>query len=347
MGRRVVVAGAGAIGASIAYHLALLGADGVVLCDTGEIASGATGRAMGGVRQQFSTEAEVRLARASAKFFHELGAPLFAPVGYLFLATSDDGWARLQTRAELQRSLGVPVVDVDPSHVVGLRTDDVRGAVCCYEDGTADPVGVTRELVRRAAELGVEVREHTDAHELDAEWLIVACGAASPLLVPELPIRPLVRQLVDVGPVEGLPLELPMVIEDETTFHFRRRDDCLRLAYREPAPRWSDEPSVDAELVAEVRELLAHRYPAAAGAPVERAWAGLYDMTPDAHPVIGFVGEGLYVAAGFSGHGFMQSPAVGKAVAEEFLDLEPSYDLAPYRLARFSGDEVFPEELVL
>jgi len=96
-----------------------------------------------------------------------------------------------------------------------------------------------------------------------------------------------------------------------------------------------------------VRERLAYRYPSAAAAPVERAWAGLYDMTPDAHPIIGPFGDAVYVAAGFSGHGFMQSPAVGRAVAEELLGLEPTFDLAPYRLERFAGDQVFPEELVL
>ena len=90
---RVVVAGAGAIGASIAYHLALRGADGVVLAELGDIAGGATGKAMGGVRQQFTTEAEVRLAQASVRLFRELGAPLFEQVGYLFLATSEEGLA--------------------------------------------------------------------------------------------------------------------------------------------------------------------------------------------------------------------------------------------------------------
>jgi sarcosine oxidase subunit beta len=156
-----------------------------------------------------------------------------------------------------------------------------------------------------------------------------------------------VRQLVDVGPVDGLPADLPMVVEDETTFHFRRRDACLRLAYREPAPRWSTDEVVDESLVAEVREMLAHRYPSAAHAPIDRAWAGLYDMTPDAHPIIGTIGDGLYAACGFSGHGFMQSPAVGRAVAEELLFGESSLDLTPYRLERFSREAVFPEDLVL
>jgi sarcosine oxidase subunit beta len=335
------------MGASIAYHLSLLGADDVVVCDIGEVASGATGKAMGGVRQQFSTAAEVLLAKASIDFFKELGAPLFDQVGYLFCATSEEGLDRLRSRAELQRGLGVPVEAVDATEVDGLRADDVLGAVICREDGVADPLAVARELVRRAAERGVEVREHTDVRDVDRDVLVVACGWRSAELVPELPIRPLVRQLVDVGPVEGLPQTLPMVVEEETTFHFRRRDACLRLAYREPSARWSSDEVVDGALVDEVRERLAHRYPSAAGAPVERTWAGLYDMTPDAHPIIGPLGDGAYVAAGFSGHGFMQSPAVGRAVAEELLGLSPTFDLAPYRLERFAGDEVFPEELVL
>jgi glycine/D-amino acid oxidase-like deaminating enzyme len=344
---RIVIAGAGVVGASIAYHLALLGAREVTLADRGAIASGATGKAMGGVRQQFSTAAEVRLARESVRFFQELGAPLFEQVGYLFLATTEAGAWRLRSRMAIQRELGVPVEDVDPARVAGLRTDDVVAAGACWDDGVAEPAAITRELVRRAVERGVGVRERTDAQELDREVLVVAAGAASPQLCPDLPIRPLCRQLVEVGPVAGLPDDLPMTIEDETTFHFRRSGELLRLAMTEPEPRWTDRQEVDAALVEDWRTRLAHRYPAAAGAPVVRAWAGLYDMTPDAHPIIGWVGDGVYAACGFSGHGFMQSPAVGRAVADELLHGESELDLSPYRLERFGGDEVFPETLVL
>jgi sarcosine oxidase subunit beta len=344
---RIVIAGAGAIGASIAYHLALLGARDVVLCDRGEIASGATGKAMGGFRQQFSTAAEVRLAQESAKLFRELGPPLFEAVGYLFLATTEEGWTRLRARAELQRELSVPVEEVDPTRIRGLRTNDVVGAVACWEDGIAEPPEITRELVRRAAGRGVDVREHTDARGLQCDVLVIACGARSPELAAELPIRPLVRQLVDVGPVADLPADLPMVVEDETTFHFRRRGEMLRLAMTEPTPRWGEQEQVDQTLVVDWRRRLARRYPAASTAPVVRAWAGLYDMTPDAHAVIGWVGDGVYAACGFSGHGFMQSPAVGRAVAEELVKGESELDLSPYRLERFAGDEIFPETLVL
>jgi sarcosine oxidase, subunit beta len=344
---RIVVAGAGAIGASIAYHLALRGSSEVVLADRAEIASGATGKAMGGVRQQFSTDAEVRLARESIGFFKALGAPFFEQVGYLFLATTEKGLAELEARAELQRGLGVPVENMDASRIGGLNTDDVLGAVACWEDGVAEPTALTRELVKRAADLGVEIRERTDAGEIECDSLVIAAGASSPQLWPGLPIRPLCRQLVDVGPVAGIPADLPMVLEAETGFHFRRSGEMLRLAMGEALPRWTDREEVDQELVEDWRARLAHRFPSAAGAPVERAWAGLYDMTPDAHPVIGWVGEAVYAACGFSGHGFMQSPAVGKSVTEELLDGHASLDLSPYRIDRFESGLVFPEDLVL
>lgn len=343
---RVVVAGAGAIGASVAYHLALAGARDVVLCDRAGVASGSTGKAMGGVRQQFSTAAEVRLTQESIRFFAELGEPLFSQVGYVFLATSEGGLAELDERRALQVGLGVPVERIDAGTISGLFVDDVLGAVACWEDGVADPPAVTRELVRRAVELGVEVHEGVDARELDRDVLVVACGPWSPELV-ELPIRPLCRQLVDTTPVPGLPGALPMVVEAETGFHFRRVGEGLRLAMAETELRWGWEEAVDDTLVEDWLARLARRYPPAAGTRAARAWAGLYDMTPDAHPIIGWVDEGVYAACGFSGHGFMQSPAVGKAVAEELLEGASDFDLSPYRLERFAAGAVFPETLVL
>jgi glycine/D-amino acid oxidase-like deaminating enzyme len=346
---RVVVAGAGAAGASVAYHLAELGADEVVLCDRGSVAGGATAKAMGGVRQQFSTEAEVRLAQASIRFFEELGGPFFDQVGYLFLATTEDGLAELEGRAELQRSLGVPVVaTAAPSW---LRSDDVAGAVVCWQDGVADPPAVARELVRRAAAGGVEVREGDDATELAADAFVIAAGPWSAevgrKLGVELPIRPLCRQLLATESIDDLPGDLPMTVEAESGFHFRRRGDRLVVAMSDPKPRWGFDEVVDESLFDDRLSRLAHRFPAAVGTHIDQAWAGLYDMTPDAHPILGRVAEGVYAACGFSGHGFMQSPAVGRAVAEEILGLEPSFDLSPYRLDRFESGAVFPEQLIL
>jgi sarcosine oxidase subunit beta len=347
---RVVVAGAGAIGASVAYHLTRRGAKDVVLADVGEVASGATAKAMGGVRQQFSTAAEVRLAQESIRFFEELGPPFFEQVGYLFLATTEAGLAALEERRTLQSELGVPVERVDPSRVRGLRVDDVFGAVACWSDGCADPPAVTRELVRRGVEGGVDLREHTDALGLDADVLVIACGPRSGEVAArrevELPIRPLCRQLLSTTPVAA-PADLPMVVEAETGFHFRRRGDRLVVAMTDASPRWGFDEAVDETVFDDRLARLAHRYPPGASAAIADAWAGLYDMTPDAHPIIGWVGDGVYVASGFSGHGFMQSPAVGEAAAAELVGDDPPFDLTPYRLDRFSGDTSFPETLVL
>ncbi|HEY3921136.1 MAG TPA: FAD-binding oxidoreductase [Gaiellaceae bacterium] len=340
----IVVAGAGAMGANVAYNLALLGARDVVLCDRGEIAGGSTGKAMGGVRQQFSTAAEVRLAQESIGFFAELGPPFFHQVGYLFVATTAPGLRRLEERMTLQRSLGVPVERADLP--AGVRGDDVLGAVACFADGVADPSAVTRELVRRAAELGVRVEEGVDARELDRDKLVICCGPHSPELAPELPIRPLCRQLLATSPLE-LDERLPMVVEEESGFHFRRRGDRLVLAMSDATPRWGFATDVDETVFDDRLARLAHRFPPAAGATIADAWAGLYDMTPDAHPIVGKIGDGVYAACGFSGHGFMQSPAVGRALAEEIVLGRSSLDLSPYALGRFAGELAFPETLVL
>jgi sarcosine oxidase subunit beta len=348
---RIVVAGSGAVGASVAYHLALLGADDVVVAERGELAGGSTSRAMGGVRQQFSTPEEVVLARESIEFLAGLGPRFFRQVGYLFLATTEAGLQELEERRALQNELGVPVERVDSARVAGLATDDVLGATCCWTDGVADPPAVALEVLRRARELGVDVRDHTDAEEVDADVLVIACGPWSPELARtvgvELPIRPLCRQLLETSALPDLPEDLPMVVEAESGFHFRRRGDRLVLAMSDPQPRWTLETTVDESLFPDRLERLAFRYPPAVEATVENAWAGLYDMTPDAHPVVGLVADGVYAACGFSGHGFMQSPAVGRALAELIVRGEPSLDLGPYALERFEAGAVFPEHLVL
>ncbi len=348
---RIVVAGSGAVGASVAYHLALFGADDVVVAERGELVSGSTSRAMGGVRQQFSTAEEVVLARESIDFLARLGPSLFRQVGYLFLATTDEGLAALEERRALQNELGVPVERVDASIVRGLAVDDVLGATCCWSDGVADPGGVAREVLRLAQARGVVVRPNTRAEDVERDVLVIACGPWSPELAAtvgvELPIRPLCRQLLETSPIEGLPDELPMVIEAETGFHFRRRVDRLVVAMTDPEPRWTFETTVDESVFADRLERLARRYPPATGATIANAWAGLYDMTPDAHPIVGRIAEGVYAACGFSGHGFMQSPAVGRAVAELVLRGESSLDLSPYALERFDAGAMFPEHVVL
>jgi sarcosine oxidase subunit beta len=348
--KRIVVAGSGAAGASVAYHLALRGARGVVLVDRGKVAGGSTSRAMGGVRQQFSTAAEVALARESIAFFESLGEPFFRQVGYVFLATSAAGWAELRERAALQRSLGVPVEETDVPP--GVRAADVVGAVACRRDGLADPPAVAHELVRRAVERGVELHEGLRAEDVERDVLVVASGPWSAEVAAsagvDLPIRPLRRQLLETSPLDVAD-DLPMVVEHETGFHFRRAhaSNRLVLAMGDEEPAWGFDTTPDETVIPDRLARLSHRFPAGAGLRIERAWAGLYDMTPDGHPIIGQVAENVYAACGFSGHGFMQSPAMGDALAQLILEGASDLDLSPYGLDRFASGESFAEAAIL
>jgi sarcosine oxidase subunit beta len=242
---------------------------------------------------------------------------------------------------------------VDPSFVAGLQTADVLGATFCAEDGVADPPAVARELVRRAVEAGVELREHTLAESLldEADTLVIACGPWSAALGErvgvELPVRPLCRQLLATESLASSPAMLPMIVESESGFDFRRHGDRLVLAMADAEPRWGFETVVDESVFDDRLARLAHRFPLAASCRIDDAWAGLYDMTPDAHPILGRVADGVYAACGFSGHGFMQSPAVARAIAEEILTGTSELDLAPYRLERFASEVEFPETLIL
>jgi sarcosine oxidase subunit beta len=195
------------------------------------------------------------------------------------------------------------------------------------------------------------VREHVDAEDVSGDVVVIACGPWSAELGEKLgvalPVRPLCRQLLETSPLPDVPDDLPMVIEAETGFHFRRRGDRLVLAMGDARPRWTASTDVDESVIPDRLRRLAHRYPPAAGARIELSWAGLYDMTPDAHPIVGRVADGVYAACGFSGHGFMQSPAVGRALAELILEGESSLDLRPYALERFAAGAAFPERLVL
>ncbi|MFN0205813.1 MAG: NAD(P)/FAD-dependent oxidoreductase [Planctomycetota bacterium] len=351
----IVIAGAGIVGANIAYQLAARGTKGVVLADYGTVACGSTGKAIGGVRQQFSTAEEVKLTQISIQFFESLGSEFFQQYGYLFFATTERGLAELNSRQRKQSALGVPVENVSPAQIAalaaGININDIRGGVYCSKDGLADPPAVAREIVKRAAAMGVEVRERVDPLAIEANTYVIASGCYSVGMAARfdiiLPIRPLVRQLIETEPILQLPERLPMLIEVESGFHFRRKRDRLIVAMNESQPRWQWEQTVDTTVIPDRMRRLRERFAPAIDTNVSRAWAGLYDMTPDAQPILGKVSGNVFVACGFSGHGFMQSPAVGRAIAEEILDGASTIDISHFRLDRFERGVVFHDDVVL
>ena len=339
------------IGVCIAHSLAERGARGVVLCDRGEIA-GAPREGHGGVRQQFSTAIEVEPHPPERGVLRKLGSPYFEQVGYLFVASTEKEWEALRARAEHQRSLGVPVETADRARIAALAPGSPRAissAASLWERRPRRPPP-RRSRWRGARALSASRSSSTPTRARSRP----TCGSSrrgptrpsSGGSGVELPIRPLIRQLFETGPILGIAPRLPMVIESETGFHFRRRGDGLRVAMGDPAPRWSFDARVDESVLGDRLRRLAHRFPAAAGARVDRAWAGLYDMTPDAHPILGKVGDSLFVACGFSGHGFMQAPAVGEAIAQLVLEGERPGPGA-FLLRRFKDGASFAETVVL
>jgi sarcosine oxidase, subunit beta len=368
----VVVVGAGVIGLSIAWHLRRRGVAVLVLERQG-IAAGASGVQPGGVRQQWGTEVNCRLARESARFYGRaqelLDGPVdlrFTPCGYLFLAHSQPALERLRANVAVQAAAGVPsrLVDAEEAArlVPGLGTATLVGGSWCDEDGYVD----RPQSVIEAFALGtrIELAEVTglrldgdgwtlflrDRSDVSTKAVVVAAGIDSPaLLAPlgvELPIEPESRWLFFSEPIRERLME-PLVVSGERRFAAKQLVSGRVLASDlsavgpsdEAAPRWR------AAIRRAIRELL----PVLEYVDFTVLTHGVYDVTPDRQAIIGRVPgmDGLWVAAGFSGHGFMLAPAVGRILAEAIAGAGHDEALGILDLRRFAEDRLLPEPQVV
>ncbi len=378
----VVVVGGGIVGASVAYHLAVTGAGRVLLLERAErLGTGSTGACAGGFRHQFGSEVNVRLSQASipmiVRFSEEHGLPLDVwQDGYLFLVRDEAAWPGFVATAERQRALGVEVEILAPEQaaelVPGISLEGVVGATFGPRDGVADPSGLTlgyATLARRAgAEIrtGVEVRRiavrggrvravETSAGDVEAPAVVDAAGPWAGVLARtaglELPLEPVPRHVVTTGPFRGAPRRRTLVIDAATSFYLHREGPGVLMGMGSPRERPSFDLAPDERFVTE--ELLPKAlrvFPPLAEAGLERVWVGLYEMTPDRHPILGPVPglEGLYLACGFSGHGFQHGPVVGKLLAEMLLEGGArTVDVSCLGLERFARGELVEESLVV
>jgi sarcosine oxidase, subunit beta len=375
-GGRVVIVGGGVIGTSIAFHLSERGYRDVLVVERGLAGEGATARATGGIRHQFSSRVNIELVQRSVPFWLDFeertGAPLdFRQHGYLFLISDPGTLAVFERNAALQRSLGVDVEVLDPEQTAdlfpGIRTADLLGATYTASDGSASPTDAVAGFLRGARQRGVEVRQRTEflglltgrdgtvrgvrtsAGPIEAELVVLAPGpqarAVGELCGVDLPVSPHPRQAFATAPLDGLHGGLPLAVDMGTGAYVHPEPSGAAVigGNDRDAPS-SEKATVDWSRVDSLAAALSHRFPNLAGLEVVRGWAGLREMTPDDHAIVGPVDQvpGLWVAAGFSGHGFMQSPAVGAAVAQWWLEGAPPLDLAPLRLSRFT-DQVTPQ----
>jgi sarcosine oxidase subunit beta len=374
----VVVIGAGVVGASVAYHLARMGCGPVLVLER-EAApgQGSTGRATGGFRAQFGSETNVRLSQLSREkllgFEEELGVdPGYRPCGYLFLAEDEAQLGALRETQSVQRAAGLDeAMEVGLSEIEGInpaiRADGLVGGVFCPTDGFLKPMEILRGYVAGAERLGVRFEYGTECtgFELDgagristvhatsgdvaAGSVVNAAGAWAGVVAREagldLPVEPLRRQVAITHPFAALPEDMPMTIFVRDGFHLRVRDGrVLLLLPDEPDVADPFDQSVEEAWVGAVVETARERVPCLEGASVDRegCWAGLYEMSPDSHALLGRAQEveNLYLANGSSGHGVMHSPALGQLLAEIMSGGSAlAIDVHALRSSRFAENE--------
>ncbi|MGE5460680.1 MAG: NAD(P)/FAD-dependent oxidoreductase [Solirubrobacterales bacterium] len=378
----VVVVGGGVVGASAAYHLAVAGAGRVLLLERADaLGTGSTGACAGGFRFQFSSDVNIRLSQASVplilRFAEEHGLPLDVwQDGYLFLVREEEAWTGFVHAAERQRALGVEVDLLEPADAVrlvpGISLERVIGATYGPRDGIADPSGLTNgyatlarragaELRTRAEVLGVRIDGdrvrgvRTAAGDVDAPVVVNAAGPWAGALAAtagiELPLEPIPRNVATTGPFPGVPERRTLVIDAETSFYFHREGRGVLMGMGSADERSSFDTAPDARFIAERLLPTAVRvFPPLEDAGLERTWAGLYEMTPDRHPIIGPAPgvEGFYLAIGFSGHGFQHAPVVGVLIAEMVIEGSARIvDVSGLGLERFASGDLIREEHVV
>lgn len=373
----VVIVGGGCVGASAAYHLAAAGAGSVLLLERAEaLGTGSTAAAAGGFRHQFSSEINVRLSLASIPmligFEETYGLPLdVTQDGYLFLVGDEETWSAYRADVEMQRALGARVellsAEDAAALIPGVAVGDVVGATYGPDDGIADPSGLTQgyaTLARRAGatiETGVAVEalrvrgervtgvRTASGDEVDAGAVVNAAGPWAGRLAAtagvDLPIRPIPRNVVVTGAFPGAPERKTLVVDTVTSFYFHREGPGVLMGMGARDEQPSFETRVDQEFVSD--ELLPRAvevFPPLEAAGVEHTWCGLYEMTPDLHPVIGRAREGLFMANGFSGHGFQHAPVVGKLLAEMIVEGEATtVDVSALSADRFERGALIGE----
>ena len=323
-----------------------------------------------------------------SKFDEVVGHPAdYRAHGYLFCATNEKHLAYLKANRERQTALGVTNVEwVTPEEiqemVPQLRTDDILGGTFCPTDGFVDPHSVMMGFMLNAREHGARLWLDTQVTGIQVDRgangsststgriagvetprgfisTRVVVNAAGPwaaevarLAGAELPVEPLRRQLVPTEPFDQLPKRFPMVIDMSTGFHFRREGKGILLAWNDQDETPGFKTDFDPTFVEKILTHAASRVPVLAEAEVNprRAWAGLYEMTPDHHAIIGPSPNvaGLYFVNGFSGHGVMHSPASGRIAADLILQARSDLiDAAQLSVERFREGRLLEETAVL
>jgi sarcosine oxidase subunit beta len=371
----VVIVGGGVMGASTAYHLALKGCKDVLLLERESFFGiEATGKCAGGIRYQFGTEINVRLSIKSLpmldRFEEELDQPIdLRKCGYLFLLTNENDVAVFRHTMAMQNSLGVGTEWLEPLQIAELAPlidlTGVIGATYNADDGLADPNSVVQGYVSGARRKGARLLSDTAVTGIRVEsgavrGVITNRGeVATPVVVNaagpwagevgriagvDIPIVPLRRQIVVTSPIPEVAPDFPFVIDFAPSLYFHREGPGILTGMSNPDEEIGFDQSIDQEWELVHLEAAMARMPILQNAGLASHWAGLYEVSPDAHPILGRIPalEGFYCVGGFSGHGFMHGPICGLLLAEEILDgVAHTMDICSLSIERFEkGEEI-------
>ena len=372
----IVVIGGGVMGASTAYHLAAAGAGKVILLEKEPyFGQGATGRCAGGVRYQFATEINVKLSLASLamleRFEQDTGQdPLYNQCGYLFILTTDAGVTKFKSNVAMQNRLGVETQWLDSAEVKTrvpmMCFDDALGGTFHPKDGLADPNSVVMGYIQRARQIGVTAltdvsvvdiectdsqvsRVITNAGTIDTRIVVDAAGPWAGLIGRmvglELPISPIRRQMLTTTPLPDLPADFPFVIDFAQSLYFHREGAGILTGMSNPDEQPGLDQSIDRDWDLVAMQAAAERMPVLENVGRQTGWAGLYEVTPDAHPIFGATPvDGFFLVGGFSGHGFMHGPIAGKLMTEIIVNgASQTVDVSSLDLARFDENRLIFE----
>ncbi len=380
----VVIIGGGIVGSSIAYHLTAAGCKDILVIER-ETAQGkgSTGKSMGGVRAQFSTPVNIQMSLYSIPFYasfdERLGYPAdYRPQGYLFCATAEKHLAYLRTNYEKQIALGlknVRLITADEIRAMfpQLRSDDIVGGSFCSTDGFVDPYSAMNGFMGWAADHGAKLWKNTQVTSIQFDGtgiggvettrgfvstrkVVNAAGAwaasIARMLNLDLPVEPLRRMLVPTEPFDRFPHTAPMIIDMSNGFHFRPEALGFLLAWNDPEETPGYKTDFEPGFIEKILSRAADRVPIFENLAVnpKRAWAGLYEMTPDHHPILGEVAgvPGFFLANGFSGHGVMHAPATGRILSDLILTGKTDLvDVSLLNLSRFAEGRMIEETAVL
>ena len=365
------------MGASTAFHLAEAGVS-VVLLERGDLAGGSTSRAAGGVRANFSDELNIALGKRSLELFEQFGERPGQEIdlhrsGYLFVLTRPEDVELFERSVALQNSLGVEsrMVDVDEACRLSPLLDPtgVLAAAWSPNDGHCAPESVVLGYATGARRLGATVRTGVEVIGIEssdgritsvrstdgdiATGCVIDCaGAWSPEIAAyvgvDLPVTPYKRELLITEPMPE-PIDMAFTIDYATSFYWHREGPGILTGFSRKDMEPGFDISRDADFPERLAELAAERAPQLLDLGVRSGWAGLYEVTPDHNALLGesdAVARFLY-ATGFSGHGFLQGPAIGEILRDMYLGVTPFIDVSPLDVRRFESGELRPERNIV